>query len=322
MLRTYWNKTLLTHKAIALAVLMISLSVGLTIGAKAALAASLKPLSIITTETLTLGDIFDGVKRNADYVIGAAPAPGQEITLNARTLYRIAVAMDLSWRPLSSSDQVVVRREASVVSYDTIEETLRNALMEKGVTGNFNVNLNSGKPSIVLPKDLPKQVELSAIDFDVQKDYFNATLVAPSLDNPVQKINVTGMVERLASVPVLRSNLQNGDIIGANDIEMIEVPQNTLQHNILIDADDMVGLTPRRMTYAGKFVMDGELIRPVLVGRGDSVSITFQEGPLVLTAKGKALQSGSKGDLIRVTNINSSRTVDALVTGSYAVTAQ
>lgn len=172
---------------------------------------------------------------------------------------------------------------------------------------------------MVLPNDLPQNVEISALHYDNQKDYFQATIVAPSIGNPVKKMLVSGMVERMVKVPVLHGNLQNGDIIGTNDIKIIDVPQKSLQHNIIMDADDLIGMTPRRMAYAGKFILDGTLQRPQLVSRGDKVSITFTEGPLILTAKGKALQSGAKGDIVRVTNINSSRTVDAYVSGENQV---
>ncbi|HPD82398.1 MAG: flagellar basal body P-ring formation chaperone FlgA [Alphaproteobacteria bacterium] len=319
MLNRFWKQTSLTTKSTILAFALMAMTLTAIIGAKSAIAATLKPVSVISGDTLTVGDLFDGVTRNADYVIGAAPQPGHDITLNARTLYRIATALDISWRPTSSSDQIVVRRQAAVVSYDEIEKTIRSELKNKGVTGKFNLSLTSGKPTIILPQDLPPQVEVSSIDYDVQKDYFRATLVAPSTEHPVQKITVAGMVERLVTVPVLRNNLQNGDVIGANDIEMIEVPQKSLQHDVMLNADDMIGLTPRRMAYAGKFILNGTLDRPQLVERGDPVNITFHEGTLILTAKGKALQSGAKGDLVRVTNINSSRTIDAIVTAENQV---
>ena len=144
-------------------------------------------------------------------------------------------------------------------------------------------------------------------------------MVAPSVDNPVQRIKVSGIIDRLVTVPILSKNLRNGDVIGDGDIEMIEISQNDLQHNMITSKEKMLGMTPRRIAYAGKFVQDGTLIKPQLVQRGESVNITFTEGSLVLSAKGKALQSGAKGDIVRVTNANSSRTVDAIVSGSHQV---
>lgn len=319
MLNRVWNKTSLTLRITFVFLALIMGSVTLFVGARAAMAATLKPVSIIDGDTLKLGDIFDGITRNADYVIGPAPQPGQDMVLNARTLYRIAVALDLPWRPKSSSDKIVIRREATVVPYGTIENALKKELSTKGVNGNFSVSLTNGKPTIVLPQNLPENVEISSFNYDTQKDYFQASLVAPSLDNPVKKILVSGFVERLVSVPVLRNNMQNGSIIGKHDIDMIEVPQKSLQHNVVMDQEKLIGMTPRRIAYGGKIILAGTLQRPLLVERGEKVTISFEEGPLVLTAKGKAMQAGAKGDLIRVKNINSSRAVDAYITGENQV---
>lgn len=319
MIKNLWLKTSVTLRLTFMFLAIIIGAFTLVWGAQKATAANLKPVSIISDDMLRLGDIFDGITHNADYVVGPAPQPGQDMVLNARTLYRIAVALDLPWRPSSSSDQIVIRREATIVPYSTIEKTLRDNLNEKGVKGNFNVALNSGKPTMVIPNELPANVEISSMNFDTQKDYFQASLVSPSLANPVKKILVSGFVERMASVPVLRNNLQNGDIIGASDIEMIDVPQKTLQHNVIMDKEDLIGMTPRRFAPAGKLILAGVLQRPLLVERGDKVTIAFEHGPLMLTAKGKAMQSGAKGDMVRIKNINSSRAVDAVVTGENQV---
>lgn len=322
MVGTCWNNISLTMRVALVLVMMIALSITVFITARDAMAASLKPVSIINADVVRVGDLFDGVSRNADYVIGAAPQPGRDMTLNARTLYRIASALDIAWRPSSSSDQIIVRREATVVPYAVIEETLKSALNNKGVFGRFTVSLNNGEPHFVLPSTLPPTVEVSSFRYDNQKNYLQATLVAPSAENPFRKMTVTGMVEKIAVVPVLRNTLQNGDIIGRNDIELIEVPEKQLQHNAVLNADDLIGLTPRRIAYGGKFVLANMLERPELVSRGEKVHITFREGPLVLSAKGTALQGGAKDDLIRVKNIASSRMIDALVTGDGQVVVQ
>lgn len=319
MLNRYFKEMSLTLRLTYLITSIILVGLGCFLGAKSAMAASLKPVSVVTSDTITLGDLFENVGRNEDYVIGAAPQPGRDMTLNARTLYRIASALDVSWRPTSTSDQITIRREATIVPYNSIETSLRNSLNEKGVSGRYDIKLTNGKPSIVLPRDTMENVEVSAVNYDHDKDYFTATLVAPSVENPIEKMKVSGVINRLVSIPVLSNNLQNGDIIGDNDIQMVDISQNDIQHNMITKKDDLIGLTPRRIIYAGKFIQSDSLIKPQLVGRGDSVSITFKEGPLVLTAKGKALQSGAKGDIVRVTNASSSRTVDAVIIGENQV---
>lgn len=299
------------------------LSVGLLmIETQKALAAPvLKPISVVGSDTLMLGDLFDGLEQNDSYVLGPAPQPGQDMVLNARTLYRIAVAMDLDWRPQTSAEQVVVRRAATVIPPADIDHSLREALKGEGLTGNFNV-LTSGAKDIVLPPDMPQTVEVSKLRFDPTKDYFEAVLVAPSAEKPVKKVSVMGQVERLEKIPVLKHPLRNGDVIGQTDIDYIELPARQIQHDTLLSEEDMVGMTPRRMTLAGKPVMNSELERPTVVERGDIVTIVFNDGKLALTTRGKAMQDGATGDLIRITNLNSNKGVDAMVTGYREVTVR
>ena len=319
MLNIFWNKASLTLK---IALVFLCVSVGTTtlfIGMRSALAANLKEISIVHDDLLKLGDLFDGLTKNRDYVIGAAPEPGQDMTLNARTLYRIAISLDLDWRPKSAQSSITIRREATIISHTSIEETLRHEISSQKGKGKFNLKLNSNNLKIILPREALQNVEVKTLTINPQSDIFHATLVAPSRENPLKELSVTGTIERVASVPVLRTTLRNGDIIGKNDIDWIDLPEKKLQHDILMRPDDLIGFTPRRMIRTGKIILSGELERPQIVKRGESVSITFREGPLLLTAKGKALQSGAKGDMIRVTNMNSSRNIDAFITDKSQV---
>jgi flagella basal body P-ring formation protein FlgA len=322
MLNNMWKRTSLSFKAALLLVALLSTGVGVALGAKAATAASLKSVSVITGDVLRVSDIFDNVQRNGDYVIGAAPQPGHDMTLNARTLYRIAMALDLEWRPSTAADQVTIRREAQVVSSDTIHNAIKKELNSNGVEGLFEIDLNTGEPSIVLPKDLPAMVEVTEFFYDNQKDYFRATLAAPSADNAIKTLSLSGLVDRQTMVPVLRNAMTNGDIIHENDIDMIPASEKSLQHGVILNKEDMIGMTPRRMAHGGKFLLATMLERPQLVERGESVTITFRQGPLTLTAKGKALQSGAKGDIVRVTNVASAKTIDATVNDTNSVIVQ
>lgn len=318
-MRNYWNNLTIVRRITLVLLAYILSMIAVTSGTKMATAANLKNMSIVTTDNIMLKDLFDGVGRNANYVIGPAPQPGEDMVLNARTLYRIALAMDLPWRPKTSGENIIIRREATIVSFGEIEQTLKTALEKHGLQGRYNLTLNGGNKSIILPKEAPKNVEVSEIDFNTARNKFTATVVAPSVDNPIKKIILNGSVERLIQIPVLRTPLRNGMIIGRNDIEWIDIPEANLQHDTLFKEEDVIGLTPRRITYAGKPILTKELQRPQIVTRGETVTIFFKEGPLVLTAKGKSLQNGAKGDLVRITNLKSSKQIDAVVTAQNEV---
>jgi len=315
----HWTKYSTAHQAALLLLAIACLLFGVMIGTKAALAASLKTVGLVEGDVITVGDIFDNAGRHNGYVIGPAPKPGQEMTLNARTLYRIASALDLSWRPSTAADHITLKREANIIDAASIRSGIEKELQSNGLTGNFDIEFGTKLPSLTLSKNETETFDITEFYFNQQKDYFTGTIAAPSADNPIKTLKITGTIDRKVDVPVFKSALQNGEIIGKSDIMMISVSEHDLQHNVILDADAMVGLTPRRIAHAGKFVLDGSLEYPELVARGQKVSISFRQGPLLLTSEGKALQSGAKGERIRVTNLNSSRTIEAEITGENQV---
>lgn len=277
---------------------------------------SLKRNSVIEGRTITLGDVFYGVPADkADRVLGVAPQPGQDMVLNARTLMRIALALDLSWRPVSSADYAVIRRAATVIGQERIESALQEALEQNSMAGRYKLALSPGQiAEMTLPASSEASVEIKDFNPDMTRGLFEATLVAPSKEAPLQELRVSGTLRPVISVPVLKDTLRNGDIIGRNDIRMLETYERSLNHDVVLDAESLVGMTPRRMLFPGQPVKDGDIEAPRIVKRGESVTMIFKSGGLNLTAKGKALENGAKGDVVRVVNTASSRNIEAIVT--------
>jgi len=305
-------------------VLILSMTIGLmfvVIGARNALAASLKPVALITGDVFTVGDLFGGLSKDvADKVLGPAPQPGRDMVLNARTLMRVAIALDLPWRPSSNADQITIRRAATLIETEDIKNALSTSLKNQGVSGRFDMTfMNIAQPEMIIPQNEPATIEISQITFDPQSERFQATLVAPSRQNPLTELMVSGQVEHLVPVPVLKEAISSGDVVNAYNIEWVDMKSRDLQSDIILNEQDLVGMTPRRVLLSGKPVRTIELERPQLISRGDTITITYNNGFMTLNAQGKSLQNGAKGDLIRVVNTSSNRTIEAFVEGESLV---
>ncbi len=318
MLSVTHKKTKKAGKAM-LAITLTALAAGTIAIPSPAQAIGLKQNSAVEGNMITLGDIFYDLPRDEDRVLGPAPSPGQEMVLNARTLMRIAIALDLPWRPASSADYIVLNRAATFVDRDLMEHALRKGFKEKGITGKFNVLFSDGTPKIILPQDMAPGAEISQLEYRPDNDWFSATFVAPSKENPIQRINVNGKIERLVEIPVLRESVRKGTIIGKYDIEYKEVPKRLIQDETILKAENLEGMTPRRVILSGEPVRTSEIEAPRMISRGENITMVFNSGALTLTAKGKALQDGAKGDVIQVVNAASKRTIDATVSGSGEV---
>ncbi len=308
--------------AARIAVLVFALAVCMVFvvaGAKAATAVTLRSDTVISGDHIRLGDIFDGTK-NADYVLGPAPAPGKEMILNAKTLYKIASALDVDWKPSSAAEQVILRREASILPQSEITAELEKKLKTDGVEDKFSIAYLNAPSDIVLPAGTKEEMEITAVTFDPQSDRFDAVIVAPNADNPLKRISVSGRIERQIAVPVLRNALKNGDVIGAMDIDWIDIPRAKITNGTALTEKDLMDMTPKRTIAANKPVLLNDLTPPQMVERGDAVTLIFEAGAMVLTAKGKALQNGAIGDTVRVANTDSNKNLQGVVTAHREIT--
>lgn len=289
---------------------------------KSAEAATLKPEALINSDVVKISDLFDDVPEKKDAVVGNAPAPGQLVILNARTLTRMANIYNIAWTSKSPADQVVVRSSAQTITTADITDLIKKDLEERGVKGKFGINLNNVAPSLTLPGYAEATAEITQMSYTAGRDVFSAVVVAPNAQNPLKSVMVSGTIEKTVSIPVLRTSVMSGDIIGSSDIEWKELPERQLTNDTMIDADKLIGKTPVRVVDAGVPVRVRDIVAPQMVARGDEVLIQFHQGGLQLTAKGKAMQNGAEGDYIRVMNLSSNQSLRAEVTGDKLVLVQ
>lgn len=309
----------IAFRSVALILSLLLFAFIMVAGAQAALAASLKPQAVLTKDVLTVGDIFDNAGRNANYVLGPAPQPGKDMVLNTSTLLRIAMAMDLKWQPASSMDQIVVTRSATLVPADRVDAILSNALRDKVIDAKFTLDTGATSLEMILPHDAAPTVEVTNVTFNQRTNRFEATVSAPSAAQPLKQMVVTGSVRAMTTIPVLRHSLRHGDIISESDLEYVDFYTAEIQPDTLLKAEDVIGMTPRRMATPGKALRVTEILAPQLISRGEMVTIILDDGPLRLTASGKAMQNGAKGDIIRIVNNSSNRSLDGIVSGSGEV---
>ena len=60
--------------------------------------------------------------------------------------------------------------------------------------------------------------------------------------------------------------------------------------------------------------------KPLVVRKGDAVTMVFRAPGIELTSRGKAMTDGGVGDTVAVVNVQSLKQIDAVVIGAGAVT--
>ena len=106
---------------------------------------------MVEDATLRLGDIFEGAGPRAGQAIGAAPAPGRRLVIEAAQLAALARAHGLAWRPLSAQERVVVERPGQVLPREEIAAALRAELLRLGLDPEAELDLGPLSPPMVPP---------------------------------------------------------------------------------------------------------------------------------------------------------------------------
>ena len=194
----------------------------------------------------------------------------------------------------------------------TLEEALLDALIQKGAPGDAAVSVVGRVPTGIDPETL----EITKLDYSASNGRFTATLKLAS----GRLFGLQGKVEDGYDIPVLTRQIRAGEIVNNEDLTFVRMAQSRLARGSLVNADDIVGLSAKRQLRAGIALRSGDFEKPIVVRKGDTVTMVFRAPGVELTARGKAMTAGGIGDTVAVLNAQSHKQVDAVVTGSGSVT--
>jgi flagellar basal body P-ring formation protein FlgA len=273
--------------------------------------------NIIVDNTLVLlGDFFDGAGEKATIAVAYAPEPGKRAVFDANWLYRAANAYGLKWKPLSLKQQAVVKRETVTIGREEIEDHILAALIDKGVDPEMTVELSNRSMRLYVPSSSLASVIVENVDYDQRTKRFSAYVSTPDS----KTTRVTGRLQKMLSVPVPNRRVLKGELINSQDIVWIKTPSDRVQPDIVMHPDDLIGKTPRRGLRSGSPVRSSDVQRPIIVKKGSLVTMILKTPMMTLTSQGQAIDNGSDGDVIRLTNTQSNTVIQAVVSGPGVVT--
>ncbi|MCA1767360.1 MAG: flagellar basal body P-ring formation protein FlgA, partial [Idiomarina sp.] len=124
-------------------------------------------------------------------------------------------------------------------------------------------------------------------------------------------------IYRYKNVVTAASPMAPGQMIGESDLVFSEVDLNRVRSNVFTDMTALVGARIKKRITAGQAITASDTC---LVCEGQSVTIVAQDKTLRITAAGKALADGLKGESVVVENARSNKSLQAVVTGLNEVT--
>lgn len=133
---------------------------------------------------------------------------------------------------------------------------------------------------------------------------------------------VTGLAAITVPVPVPARNLKPDEIITEADIRIVSLPVQRVNAYAVTKKDELVGRQVRHMLTPGRPVMEQAVMMPIVIHRGDEVTITYRDGDLSLSVPGRAMGDAHQDQPVKVVNLSSNLLVEgtAVSEGNVEVT--
>ncbi len=276
----------------------------------------LKSRTVVSKNIVTIGDLFHNAGTFAHIPVFEAPDPGVVGTVKAQDILAEIQPHGLYKVDNQGLSEIIVLRADNVITKKDIENKITDSLSEKfgiGTIGDLEISFN--QPVQDLPTDqLDTELQVEDIRYQRASGAFSITLKYQSKENdPSRQLTYSGTLLEMVDAPILLSSKRRGDIIQPSDISFERKSVSKVGSNAIINIADLKGMELRRSLRVGSLITQRDIKHPTLVSRNDIVSVIYSQKGLTLTTRGRALESGAKGDMVTIINGESRRTLKAMV---------
>ena len=288
---------------------------------------------LVSGERVTLLDLCDAELLPEDWRsymagidIGAAPEANTTKVINLQNLRSYfrqlteSQGLKADTVALQLPERIVIERRKRVITRAQIEEIVRGHVLS-GVSGkpdDVAIQLMGLEELPALPEGVLTWEILTPFN-DPATGTTGLTIQFYVDGNKAQSVRVTSRVQVFQRVVCASRTLKRNDVITLDDIQQVRTDVAQHPERFLTDADQVVGKRLMMDVVKNQPIGVQILDKAVTVKRGTAVVILYQQEGLKLTAKGQAKEDGSVGDLVRIANADSKRTLSCRVVDPQTV---
>lgn len=306
----------------------------------------LREVAVVDQAVVRLGDVAElyGVTSDLraellEMELVPAPAAGATKTVGAREIHEALVrhSPGLSQWTISGASQVAVTRRAA--PRQTVEQPKAvRPLKVSRVTGQKSrtqveeaildyVRERLGNDAWQIEADL-NEAQLAALEDDkvvlvTGGRYLDAERVQFRVEVGEGESRETWKVDASVTLPpmilVAARNLERGEILTAQDVELVREEKKRRTQEPIGSIEDAIGKEVTRSVGKGQPVVAKGLRAMLMVERGQVVTVYSRCGGIQIRTTGRAKEEGGLGDLIPVEAIGTKETFHARVSGHQEV---
>lgn len=268
------------------------------------------------SEIVTVGDFYSNAGTHASKPLFRSPDMGTSGNVPASTVAERARAAGLTSAGTDGLRTVVVHRGATKIDRDQLANLVRNALVERhaGIhPDSLDVKLHQAPNRVLADPKAADPIRIERVDW-VQASGRFVVQASIAVELGSEPLTLTGIAHEMVEVVTLAQPLRRGEILKEEDLTTTRLARTKTPAGAVMDPSEITGKAARTGMRANVPLSRRDFQRPILVERGDKVTVTFNMPGMKLTSRAKALDEGAKGDVIDVMNLQSRRIIPATIT--------
>jgi flagella basal body P-ring formation protein FlgA len=272
----------------------------------------------VSDEVVRIGDVLDNAGTAAQIAIYRAPDLGTTGSLPTAQILSTLQAHQVIGVDTRDIKAVSVTRLSRAIDTKEIQAQVAHALEHRGGLGeaaNLSLNFDRDLQDIQLASSYGGAIQTISARFEPRSGRFDVSFEVGSDNNSrAAKLRFTGVAIETVEAAVLTRDVQRNEVLKSSDVVVERRPKLEIGGDAAV-RDLSVGMQMRRQVRAGQALRVADLAKPDLVQRDDNITLIYESSGLYLTIRGKAMDSGTEGDVVSVTNLQSKRIVSGVVIG-------
>jgi flagellar basal body P-ring formation protein FlgA len=281
----------------------------------------LKSSVTVVRDVVRIGDLIENAGPVSDIAVFRAPDAGSTGSVPTERVLEAVRAHNLLIVDSAGVTDVEVTRVSRAIGRTDIERRIVRTFashFSSGEAGRFAVTFDREPRTIHVEPQATGDLQATRASYDPRSTRFDVTFDVPG--NGQQIVRYAGRLVETAPVVILTRPVGRGETIRASDLIVEQRPKAEVASDTVSGPDEIAGMAARQALRAGPPLRRADLVKPDMVKRDEPVTLIYEVPGIILTIRGKAIESGAEGDLINVLNIQSKRTVQGIVTGPGRVT--
>jgi flagellar basal body P-ring formation protein FlgA len=275
---------------------------------------TLRSEATVFGDVVRIGDLIDHAGIVAKTPIFRAPDLGVTGTVSTDAVLEAVRVHAIVGLDPGNISEIAVTRASRAIPASEIESPITHALAAQyplGPAKDIVLNFDSELHTIYVEPSAKGEPRLEHISFDTRNGRFDALLDMPNH----RLLRLTGKAVPSVEVLSVSRAIARGEIIRNGDVIAERRARAEVSMEFVGGSDQAIGLAARTSLKAGQILAAGDLMKPEMIQRNETVTLVYEVPGITLTVRGKASNGGAKGDVISVLNEQSKRGVQGVIVG-------